>query len=116
MKFSFFFSDNSQLEYNFFFAPNIVLEKNSGFRPNHSTVTALIQMYDEWLENIDNGTLKGVIFLDIKKAFDSVNHDILITKMNKNFGIIGMEPNWFRSYLTNREQNALSTVSCHLKK
>jgi len=64
-------------------------------------------MYDEWLENMDNGTLKGVIFLDIKKAFDSVNHDILITKMNKNFGIIGMEPNWFRSYLTNREQECI---------
>lgn len=73
-------------------------------------------MYDQWLENMDNGTLKGVIFLDIKKAFDSVNHDILITKMIKNFGIIGMEPNWFRSYLTNREQQCIINGQLSSKK
>ena len=54
------------------------------FRPKQSTVTALIQMYDEWLENLDNGKSNDVIFLDIKKAFDSINHDILLNKM-KNF-------------------------------
>ena len=37
----------------------------SGFRPKHCTVTALIQMCDEWLENMDNGKMSGVIFLDI---------------------------------------------------
>lgn len=73
-------------------------------------------MYDEWLENMDNGTLKGVIFLDIKKTFDSVNHDILITKMNKNFGIIAMKPNWFRSYLTNREQQSIINGQLSSKK
>ena len=88
----------------------------SGFRPNHSTVTALFQMYDEWLANMDNGKLNGVVFLHIKKSFDPINHDILTTKMNEHFGIIGMELNWFKSYLTNREQQSLSTVSCHLRK
>ena len=39
------------------------------FRPKQSTVTALIQMYDEWLENMDNGKLNDIIFLDIKKGF-----------------------------------------------
>ena len=73
-------------------------------------------MYDQWLENMDNGTLKGVIFLDIKKAFDSVNHDILITKMIKNFGIIGMEPNWFRSYLTKKEQQCIINGQLSSKK
>ena len=77
----------------------------SGFRPNHSTVSALIQMCDEWLENMDNGKLNGVVFLDIKKAFDSVNHDILTTKMNEHFDIIGMELNWFKS--TNGEQQCI---------
>ena len=73
-------------------------------------------MYDEWLENMDIATLKGVIFLDIKNAFDSVNHDILIIKVNKNFGIIGMEPNWFRSYLTNREQQCIINGQLSSKK
>ena len=58
---------------------NSLLSKfQSGFRPKHSTATALIQMCDEWLENMDNGKLNGVVFLDIKKAFDSINHHILL--------------------------------------
>ena len=76
----------------------------SGFRPKHSTVTALIQVCDEWLENMDNGKLNGVVFIDSKKAFDSINHRILLNKMNEQFGIFGMELKWFESYLINREQ------------
>ena len=61
-------------------------------------------MCDEWLENMDNGKLNGVVFIDIKKAFDSINHRILLNKMNEQFGIFGVELKWFESYLTNREQ------------
>ena len=84
---------------------NCMLSKfQSGFHPKHSTVTALIQMCDAWLENMDNGKLNGVIFLDIKKAFDSINHGILLTKMKIRFGISSIELMWFESYLSNREQ------------
>ena len=73
---------------------NCMLSKfQSGFRPKHCTVTALIQMCDEWLENMDNGKLNGVVFLDIKKAFDSINHGILLNKMKKRFGISSIELN-----------------------
>ena len=83
---------------------NCLLSKfQSGFRPKHSTVTALIQRCDEWLENMDNGKLNGVIFLDIKKAFDSINHSFLLNKMKKRFGISSIELKWFESYLSNRE-------------
>ena len=61
---------------------------------------ALIQMCDEWLENMDNGKLNGVIFLDI----DSINHGIVLNKMKKRFGISSIELKWFESYLSNREQ------------
>ena len=61
-------------------------------------------MCDEWLENMDNGKLNGVVFLGIKKAFDSISHHILLNKMNEQLGIFGMELKWFESYLTNREQ------------
>ena len=93
---------------------NSLLSKfQSAFCLKHSTATALIQMCVEWLDNVvsargyinmDNGKLNGVVFLDIKKAFDSINHHILLNKMNEQFGIFGMELKWFESYLTNREQ------------
>jgi hypothetical protein len=61
-------------------------------------------MCDEWLENMDNGKINGVVFLDIKKAFDSINHRVLLNKMNEQFGIFGWEIKWFESYLMNRVQ------------
>ena len=84
---------------------NCMLSKfQSGFRPKHCTVTALIQMCDEWLENMDNGKLNGVVFLDIKKAFDSINHGILLNKMKKRFGISSIELKWFESYLSRENE------------
>ena len=59
--------------YSSYLTENSLLSKfQSGFRPKHSTATALIQMCDEWLENMDNGKLNGVVFLEIEKAFDSI--------------------------------------------
>ena len=54
------------------------------FRPNHSTVTSLIQMCSDGWKILKYGKLNGAVFLDIKSAFDSVNHDILITKVNEH--------------------------------
>ncbi|CAB3986869.1 Hypothetical predicted protein [Paramuricea clavata] len=90
--------------YRYLSESSLLSKFQSGFRPKHSTVTALIQMCDEWLENMDNGKLNGVVFIDIKKAFDSINHRILLNKTNEQFGIFGVELKWFESYLTNREQ------------
>ena len=75
-----------------------------GFRPKNSSLTALIQMYDEWYANMDKGNLIGVVFLDIRKAFDSINHNILVNKLEPEFGISNNELKWFKSYPTNREQ------------
>ena len=76
----------------------------AGFRPKNSTMAALIQMCDEWYANMDKGKLNGVVFLDIRKAFDSINHNILLEKLETQFGISNNELKWFKSYLTNREQ------------
>ena len=54
-------------------------------------------MCDEWLENMDNEKLNGAIFLDTEKAFDSINHGILLNKMKKRFGISSIELKWFES-------------------
>ena len=61
-------------------------------------------MCDEWLRNMDDGNLNCVVFLDVRKAFDSIDHEILLLNMHDYFGFVGTELEWFRAYLTNREQ------------
>ena len=63
-------------------------------------MTALIQMCDQWLTDMDN----GVVFLDLCKAFDSINHEILLRKLKHQFGIYDIELKWFESSLTKRKQ------------
>jgi hypothetical protein len=60
-------------------------------------------MCDNWFENMDNGKLTGVVFLDIRKAFDSIDHEILLEKLKFN-GITWVEHDWFESHLTSRNQ------------
>ena len=91
-----------------YLSSNSFLSKfQSGFRPKHSTLSALIQMCDNLLKNMDDGRLNCVVFLDIRKAFDSINHEILINKMHTLFGITGNQLKWFKSYLNNRVQQCL---------
>ena len=53
---------------------------------------------------MDNGKINYIVFLDVKKAFDSINHKIFFDKMRTLFGISGIQLKWFESYLSNREQ------------
>jgi hypothetical protein len=47
----------------------------------HSTLTALIEPTNSWSVNIDNGLVNGVVFIDLKKAFDTIDHDIMLLKL-----------------------------------
>jgi len=85
--------------YNFLNSEEIISRQQSGFRSLHSTVTALREVADSWPFNIDRGYVNGVVFLDLKKAFDTVDHEILPTKMNR-YGIQGKTLVWFKSYTT----------------
>ena len=75
----------------------------SGFRALHSTVTCLLNNTDDWYVNMDGGKYTANIFIDLKKAFDTVDHDILLAKLRK-YGVDNLEFAWFSSYLTNRKQ------------
>ena len=58
---------------------------------------------DDWLLNIDKGWLNGVIFFDLKKAFGTIDHDILLAKLSR-YGVLENESKWFTSYLSERKQ------------
>ena len=82
---------------------NLISASQSGFRTLHSTLTALIETTDKWSININNGFLNGVIFIDLKKAFDTIDHTILLRKLQM-YGIDQNGIRLFQSYLSNRSQ------------
>ena len=74
-----------------------------GFRKSHSTQHAIITLVDKITSSLDSGDLIIGVFLDLKKAFDTINHHILFKKLFC-YGIRGCTLKWFDSYLTDRSQ------------
>ena len=85
---------------------DLLSEHQSGFRILHSTVTALLEATDTWAYNIDRGNINALVFLDLKKAFDTDNHEILLTKL----GNYGIAYKWFKSHLENRMHSGVGSV------
>ena len=73
------------------------------FHRNHSTHLATIDMCDNIAKSLDGGKAVFAIFIDLSKAFDTINHNILLDKLN-SLGIPGIALQWFKSYLTLRTQ------------
>ena len=87
-----------------FLEDNNVLFKNQfGFRKKCSTAHSLIEITEKIRESIDSGKYGCGIFIDLKKAFDTVNHEILLRKL-EHYGIRGSILKWFESYLIGRKQ------------
>ena len=89
--------------YEFFEEHDILYKFQFGFRKKMSTAHSLVEITEEIKESIDNGKYGCGIFIDLKKAFDTVNHRILLTKL-EHYGIRGVLLKWFESYLSNRKQ------------
>ena len=83
---------------------NIFFEKQYGFRKKRSTTLAIIELTEKIKQEIDNNKITIGIFLDLSKAFDTVNHQILLKKL-EHYGIRGVVYKWFESYLSGRMQH-----------
>jgi hypothetical protein len=93
-----------QISYRDYLNANDILSPcQSGFRQNHSTMSSLLSNSDSWLVNMDAGLVNGVVFLDLREAFDTVDHEILIKKL-KIYGVQNTALKRFISYLFDRKQ------------
>ena len=81
----------------------ILFKYQYGFRKLYSTTLALIEFTDRIIQYLDEGNLCISIFIDLTKAFDTVDHEILLQKL-EHYGIRGHANDFFRTYLTNRQQ------------
>ena len=82
---------------------NIFFPSQNGFRRKHSTNLATIELITKISEAIYKNDYKLGVFLDLAKAFDTVNHENLLRKLD-HYGIRGTVNEWFKNYLTERKQ------------
>ena len=92
--------------YSFLVEHNLLHPSQHGFRLMRSTHTVLLNVVDQWLKDMDNSELTGVVFIDIAKTFDTVKHLLVLDKLQNN-GIKNLELEWSRSYLNNRKQRVV---------
>ena len=83
---------------------NILCDRQFGFREKHSTSHSTLLIADRVQQAIENGKYSCGIFLDFSKAFDTVNHNILLKKLD-HYRVRGTAKAWFISYLSNRKQH-----------
>jgi len=83
---------------------NLFPVQQSAYRPFHSTETAVLSVHDLLVRSIDNNQISVLVLLDLSAAFDTVDHEILLSVLSGRFGVNGTALNWFRSYLSGRTQ------------
>ena len=83
---------------------NLMPVEQSAYRKHHSTETALLRVISDLLSSMDKQEVTLLGLLDLSAAFDCVDHDILLTRLERTFGITGSVLNWIRSFLLDRTQ------------
>ena len=89
--------------YDFLESSNVFYNLQFGFRKKYSTNHALLSIVENIKQSLDNKTFACGVFIDLEKAFDTVNHNIILDKL-KYYGIRGPAHQWFSSYLSSRKQ------------
>ena len=86
---------------------NILTPHQNGFRANHSTISTIANLTDDIFQAINDKQITYALFIDFCKAFDTINHNILLKKLSK-LGFSQNSYQWFKSYLANRSQCTLA--------
>ena len=89
---------------------SIFSDSQYAFHLNHSTKHAILDIINQIPTNMDKKLISGGVFIDLSKAFDTVNHNILLSKLDF-YGIRGIINDWFASYLQGRYQTTVVTNS-----
>ena len=95
---------------SYLYQHQLLTQKQSWLRSGHSTETALIHMTDNWLHAINDGKIVGCVLVDFRKAFDLVDHNLLLQKL-EHYKIKDLSLSWFNSYLHNRFQQVTVNTS-----
>ena len=88
---------------NFLEKNKLIYSLQFGFRQNYSTSYALIHLTETIKQSLDQGLFSCGIFVDLQKAFDTVDHGILLGKL-EHYGIRGITNKWFQTYLKDKQQ------------
>ena len=89
--------------YSYLVTNNLLSKHQSGFRQHQLTVTSLLDATTEWLHNMDEGRLNSLVFIYLSKAFDTVDHSILLEKLNY-YSATDNTLTWFQLYLSDRNR------------
>ena len=102
---------------DYFIQHDLISIDQFAYLKNHSSISCLHRLLDDWLEAINNGEYVMSCFTDVKKCFDTIDHEILLHKL-KLYGINDLEHMWFKNYLNNRKQfvfaNGFSSNTSHV--
>ena len=98
--------------YEFLESHDIFSDLQFGFRKKHSTNHALLGIIENIKENLDRNLFSCGVFIDLEKAFDTVNHKILVEKL-ECYGIRGLSNQWFVSYMSNNNKLNLMGQNLH---
>ena len=90
----------------------------TAYRAHHSTETALVKVFNDMFQAVDNKQCVLLVLLDLSAAFDTINHEIMLQRLKSLFGIKGQALQWLKSYFSNRSQtlvvNACKSTSVAL--
>ncbi len=86
---------------------NLFNSRQSAYRPGHSTETALLRITNDLLTSLDCGKVSVLALIDLSAAFDTIDHSVLIRRLEITFGITGTPLSWLMSYLTDRVQTVV---------